>query len=86
MKGRSLVQDLSMIEIEGLNAPVMANQSQIVKLSLRTRCSWSKCEWGLSMGWFEIDFWEFNCKNWLKSYSYLMLWTQYPNITMIQKR
>lgn len=39
MKGRSLVQDLSMIEIEESIAPVMANQSQIVKLFLRTRCS-----------------------------------------------
>ena len=39
MKGRSRVQDFSMIEIQGLTALIKANRSQIVKLSLGTVCS-----------------------------------------------
>lgn len=47
MKEQSRVQDWSMIEIQGSNAPNQASRSQIVILFLRTKCSLSKYEWGL---------------------------------------
>ncbi len=55
-KGQNWVQDLSMIKIQGSTAPIKANQSQIVKLFLVTKCSWSRCGSELWMGWYVTDF------------------------------